>query len=220
MRVLLLFLAVGTVASAPQAQERGASRVWYTLANRVPILVEPSVGARQVGVVPRPDAVCVIGTVGRFAQVRYASPSGGMTVGFIERFQLDQSPSSGAGTKRVEQACRPVVTAPAAPAASGRGSAAASGREAASGAAIPTETRRRVEAVANRLALAQEVYLSNTGTYAGDVNELRSSLMQDASTRIEILQATAANWRARIILAGRDCDVAYSLDTEMQIRCR
>lgn len=231
-----------------QGQSATAPRVWYSLSNRVAIFAEPSLGARQVGVLPRPGAICVVGMSGRFAEVRFITSPGRLGAGYIERLKLDVSPLSPDGKRRVEQVCRVPVPASVPTLAAVRASeksvapAAQDVAEADPDAAplqveepkpVPVETPapaadtaispeflRRIEGHTSRLALAQEVYFSERNVYAASIDSLRNTFMPEEGIEVSLLEGTVETWRARILAAGRTCDVRHSVDSGSVIRCR
>lgn len=218
-------------ASTATAQGSDDSRVWYTLTNRVQILVAPNIGAATVGLIPVPSALCGLRSVGRFVEVRYVTRSGQVLTGYVERLRVDSRPLDPAQTQRRQEACavrsagaswpRPgdpadveVGRTPATPSESG--SSAPQSRPAAR--AIP-RLQERVEEQFRLLAFAQEWYFNSQGEYSPNLEGL-TKFSRPSDMSIAILRADTNSWSARIGVAGLSCEVSHSVSTGSVSECR
>lgn len=209
--------AIAVFTTSLQGQVSDGERVWYTLANRVPIFRSPSVNAPVVGIIPTPDAICAVRPVGRFLEVRRFADGGRTLVGFIERMRVDISPLFPSGARRIEDVCvaPPTIEATVSTAPAGDSAAPPPPPP-----PPPSPVRARIEEQRRLLAFAQEWYFSRQGAYTRTLVDLAQVFAAAPGVAIALMGADAQSWSARITVGGTTCDVSHSVATGSVTECR
>lgn len=199
------------------AQPRASLQVWYAIRNQVPVYVAPTLSSRRISLLSRGSPVCIVAFRDQFAAVRVVRGAvSGVVEGFVEKFAITRRQIGDRREISVADACFPppfVAKAPVPPAQpppAGGAIVAADGSESTrSPLRIVSDSADRAIATAEfrRLALAQESFWAEKGTYASSLDDLNRFFVPNAAVSAELLEATDEGWDARVtvVKTGLSC---------------
>jgi hypothetical protein len=215
--VLVLPAMVGPWVPPPHAQPRASLQVWYSIRNDVPVYATPTLSSRRIARVQRSTPVCVLALRGDFAHVRLVRSTRDSKIeGFVEQFALAKLPVTNRSRVSVSDACFPPAVVASQPPGPRRSSGGNSGDATpdstdvsvgASQGAADSVDRAAATTEFRRLALAQESFWAEKGTYATSLNDLSRFYVPTASVVTQLLGATDEGWDARVtvIRSGFSC---------------